>query len=987
MKQIKYLLIGTFLFICSIINVNAFTDGQAFTVSHIDYYSNNLVMPHKYDMNTNFSWISPVTKVYGKYNTVFTGNFSNNTSLQMIDRYKSSGYDVFCLDPGLSDYKGVMHADLYLTAGTSNIDISYEAGMVAIFNTENIYNLDDNFFYAARQFALRAYDGGFWNRTKDYTGKWAENDYYYAAFINYAKYWVDNIYSTENSTSEISNAIKELGTTNLTASYNKVKSYATDFFYIQTSFKTYHTHGSTNSLLGEWSSYEEVLATAREMYYNAILASAVNKDGLVEEAKLELYPTTQSSVTYEDGLKTQTRTYTIKASDFSKGTLTNFSLDFPSNNPDMDVLVTSYKVNNKTVSTLSNLDLSDNPTIEVTLKINALKTDGCNDANINFNYTFTTENELSGSVGRLESPGMQRMVIYEPGSTTTQSHSGTINGGKINLCPVDCSIKMDVDNECDIDGDSTQDMGSIYETSNIMSCVVDGVDEANNSYTTGDCAIDNESISIATNSDALKDNEYCSISCKEDYTAFRFPGVQDTKPGRYFKIGAEIEGTKTCYTNEIDVEAYNAKVNNIISTASSITTARNLIAAETDKLNACSAWDLDFEASPVINYTYESNYYDLAKSGGEEYTKMSLVSEIEDSNSVFRCNGTVNEKYSTCTGSTVNSTTNKTVYYKGTAITSVISNIDYYSVSKSKTMTYDSPESFYNVYPSGEIVLGKYEDATNTFTPPTSIETTLVDGLPITFDLEDGLYDFTFEIDDLGEYYSTCDLGRIVDVGTNKTDKSLDDNIQTSSTRSSYDGKYICYYDVPCPDCEFIPGTLPEPPCPECIAHVGDLYFRTYSTNNFNPNDRDLGYNWSYDYKYDINSKYGFVIEKSKLTIEGDSSHEGVIGLADEVYAQEALLTVDLTPQLSSEIKAYNNDNNYLDNSLTCYGEGSYDNIYCYSNFLDEMASDHPNEFNFIDNRPLSVLDRENNEGDYFITYTLNIPPIGPTSVGGPSWK
>lgn len=57
----------------------------------------------------------------------------------------------------------------------------------------------------------------------------------------------------------------------------------------------------------------------------------------------------------------------------------------------------------------------------------------------------------------------------------------------------------------------------------------------------------------------MKDNKYCSVSCKEDYI-MTMPTAKLVNAGRYFTFKAKVEGTKVCYTNTIDREKYNKDI-------------------------------------------------------------------------------------------------------------------------------------------------------------------------------------------------------------------------------------------------------------------------------------------------------------------------------------------------------------------------------------------------------------------------------------------
>jgi len=73
---------------------------------------------------------------------------------------------------------------------------------------------------------------------------------------------------------------------------------------------------------------------------------------------------------------------------------------------------------------------------------------------------------------------------------------------------------------------------------------------------------DIETTDEAGNSYVQASNKYCRISCKEDYD-FYMPSSRKTNSGYYFDFKMNINGTKTCYTNEIDTEQYHTDITKV----------------------------------------------------------------------------------------------------------------------------------------------------------------------------------------------------------------------------------------------------------------------------------------------------------------------------------------------------------------------------------------------------------------------------------------
>ncbi len=730
-----------------------------------------------------------------------------------------------------------------------------------------------------------------------------------------------------------------------------------------------------------------------EVYKNIIVTIPEDESDTDEDSDTD----TETEEENDSYYKVEYRTYLMTASEFGEGKITAFSIDFPENEQaklnKVDYYVTNEDGVYEKVDTLINLDLSSNPKIkfimEVQSKIDGLvKFDDCNNSKYTINYSYETKNVGPSGEGAFLGNGnasYQRFALWEAG---TDVPFVTINKTyKPAECEVpeekNCGTIMDVANNCTEFGEGAYgdaiNVGSITAPEDIINCVVNGEDDAGNSYTAEGCALDNEkNIYVPeTTENLLTDNPYCSISCKEDYEYFKFPGIQETQNGRYFSIGAEIKGTKSCYTDQIDKNQYNQDIEEIINSGKSFEEVKEEVEEATAKLNACSTWEVNFSQSPEIEYEYDSGYFDLIQN--DEHKELDLVSQdFETPNTMYCAGALTDEKYNSCNGSSERELKEDVIHYQGQEITLSIYTADYYKYSSTKVMNYTTPKVFYTVMGTGDIIYGQAGD-----------DDTLVNGLPVKVDVPEGMHKFEFNIKNLGSFYddkNNCTTGRLID--SSPDTESVADVLGVNG----YKGDYTCSYEIPepeCVDCE-VGGTLNI--CPNCIVTIGDLYFRVYSSNNFNPNDRELGYNWSYD--YDVNDKFGFVMEKANLTLKGEN---GIEELKEQAYENDPILTVSLTPDMADEIRDYNSNNSYTNSTLVCYDTVSdtgevYENTQCYSSYLDSLSSDnkHSDNFNFIDSRSPDVEDRISNKNEYFVPFfgeETTIPENSPTSVGGPSWK
>ncbi len=138
------------------------------------------------------------------------------------------------------------------------------------------------------------------------------------------------------------------------------------------------------------------------------------------------------------------------------------------------------------------------------------------------------------------------------------------------LCEVTCNTHLDVFECCDEIGetllvsdkdDHQVNINGIENSNDIKTCFVDKIDiqaaENGTPEVKDDSNVegvkDQNGNSFTLNS--MKENSYCTVSCKEDYT-MTMPTAKLVNAGRYFTFRASIEGTKTCYTNTINREKF-----------------------------------------------------------------------------------------------------------------------------------------------------------------------------------------------------------------------------------------------------------------------------------------------------------------------------------------------------------------------------------------------------------------------------------------------
>lgn len=148
---------------------------------------------------------------------------------------------------------------------------------------------------------------------------------------------------------------------------------------------------------------------------------------------------------------------------------------------------------------------------------------------------------------------------------------------------------------------------------------------------------------------------------------------------------------------------------------------------------------------------------------------------------------------------------------------------------------------------------------------------------------------------------------------------------------------------------------------------------RVVSLNNLFPNGTD-SYNWNREEN-----------EKAATTI--DEIQEA----GNSVYDGDPILSVTITPDANRAIKAYNDeyegsDGGYSNSTLDCYDLGSYQEIACYSTFINDILNGTYGEV--VNDRSLILGNNYRTVGDNNTQYfTLWNGKISETDMLGPSWK
>lgn len=322
-----------------------------------------------------------------------------------------------------------------------------------------------------------------------------------------------------------------------------------------------------------------------------------------------------------------------------------------------------------------------------------------------------------------------------------------------------------------------------------------------------------------------------------------------------------------------------------------------------------------------------------------------------------------------------------------------------------KKQDYITPTAFYQIAANGKITT-----AGDSYSGTDVQLEALTNALPVSTSTVGGGV-FKLLIEDLGEFYDTKELGRLIDYEGDKESDSVIKAVGITSVDFK-DGGYTCRYESPCrskdcPDCIFtcegdgcswIPceGDNCSDKCVSCIFNLGELSIthKTISTSNFNSAGRTFGYNWvasSSDPALAL-----LVLKANKTISQIEEKNETIYGDTKDTENSEFAFSIKLTPEIISDIKAYNDSQSkmggYINDSLTCYDatiDGTtYENIYCYSDYIDSLMEKYSGQMTFGNNRPNDKASRDSYSGDYWQLWTQNLEYIGSEDViGGPSWR
>lgn len=326
-----------------------------------------------------------------------------------------------------------------------------------------------------------------------------------------------------------------------------------------------------------------------------------------------------------------------------------------------------------------------------------------------------------------------------------------------------------------------------------------------------------------------------------------------------------------------------------------------------------------YYASPLTNLIYWNN----STQSNENYSSVNPItslteSEKENNNCTKSGSNCKTIKLYNCTGNNCN---NSNTYELS------INTRDYIKRTEELTYEYHLPRVITKI-PDGSVKnAGSYLSFNSNYL---SYNYLLLDeeSVPININTESGVKNYTITIENIED-----GVRQVIDSANdnfkerfNGVDASSKKALNSDGTTSS--ARYVCTYEVV--------NDIYDPNAKK------DLFFyRVIDMNDINPNasiGRELGYNWTTPYAYEIQDKMK----------DEDNNYQYLTN-----DRETDKFSFRLTPTMMSAIREYNAERNsrslggYADWELYCKDNGEKD-YYCYSNFLKCLTSSgHSNETGF----------------------------------------
>ena len=327
-----------------------------------------------------------------------------------------------------------------------------------------------------------------------------------------------------------------------------------------------------------------------------------------------------------------------------------------------------------------------------------------------------------------------------------------------------------------------------------------------------------------------------------------------------------------------------------------------------------SSWTNDMRFDPVVTFNYNQDYMNQM-SGTFEQASVSGPS----ASTTMYCSGNVDDQYRCLTSSSANESYDSSVrwvcnYNDCRQIHINISNAQYVQKSKSASATY-APNNEFSTYTQYGTIKFKHDACSGNDCLWSNLPE---DALPVSLITQTGVFPFVINYTNIGQDNSTGALGRLAGNTTSVLTEynELDPSVRCTTTDDylKQDAGYVCHYltncngkdhcDFTCDDdnnCEFTDKECTDDhcimTCDNCIfdGESNNFSYRTITLNNLNPNERELGFNWS--------------------NVKGQATQAAIEDAGETVY-ETPQYSYTLTPTNLSNIREYNNQ------------AGSYTNAY-----------------------------------------------------------
>lgn len=357
----------------------------------------------------------------------------------------------------------------------------------------------------------------------------------------------------------------------------------------------------------------------------------------------------------------------------------------------------------------------------------------------------------------------------------------------------------------------------------------------------------------------------------------------------------------------------------------------------------CSDWESEIVYNADVYYDYDEVYMKEIRKGEMDAAPSGI------STSEWYCNGNfdrtegftpseVNTTYESCNMNSNSKSEHNMTYVhcdddKCYEDKHDISDATYKKITSEIEVNYKPKTLFYNIYPSGKVVaINNARDAKNAVELPNR--------LPVDLKTARGIYKYTLNMTNIGEFYQEGNLGRLVGSPTAEVDTDKIEYMCSYLVNIIETNGWICDFDDQCTD-DCI-SNCQGPNCGDdvcdgdnCVAEcigVGCIYdseagFSVYqkqvTLNNLFPNGTD-SYNW------DRNSN-----DKAKDTLQ-EIEEKG-----EEVYAEDPILSVTIGPDDQKKIESYNDSEGgvYSNDNMNCYSLGGNERAACYSEFIDDVLN------------------------------------------------